>query len=159
MISWREVENNVLITKQFLKNNLSPSPYRQEDHINCNDCILRYISLLIISGQIKTTKLLSKNSLWPNLGKSNKINKKEHGAEWHNQTINKINGYFISKSHQSIKEPNLFYGKADLEIIDLKFYIEVGTINLYKLLINLCNMKNCIIIVVPNDNYILEFSL
>ena len=159
MLSWQEVEKNIFSTKQFLKNNLLLSPYRQEDHIKCNDCILRYLSLLIISGQIKITKISAKNTLWPNNSNSEKIDEKMHGAIWHNFTINKIDSYFTSRGYKTLKEPNLFYGRADLAITDLKFHIEIGTINIYKLLINLCNMKNCRIIVVPDDSYILEFLL
>ena len=41
----------------------------------------------------------------------------------------------------------------------MNLYIEVGTINIYKLLINLLNMNDCKIAIVPSDDYLLEFIL
>jgi len=161
MVSWEEAEENICKTKNFLKSNLLLSPYRQVDPIKCNDCIFRYLAILIVSGRIRVNKISNKNnSLWLSQKiESDCANKKMHGAKWHDSTISVINNYFVSKGYVSEKEPNLYFGKADLAILDLPIYIEVGTINIYKLLINLVNMKNCTIIVVPSDDSVLEFLL
>jgi len=159
MNTWFEVEKSIYKTKIFLFNNLSPSPFRQEDPIKCNDCILRYISVLIVSGKIKVNKINHKDNFWsPSIIDPNS-EIKHHGSDWHNRKIEEINGYFLLKNYTTKKEPNLHYGRADLGISGLNIFIEVGTVNFYKLLINCIQMKNCVIIVAPNDNYILEFYL
>lgn len=159
MNSWQEIEKNINDTKRFLKNNIEPSPFNQEDSICCRDCILRYISILIVSGRVKAIKISSDGNLWSPYNIDFDSETKHHGSEWHNSMINKINSYFLLKGYLTEKEPNLYFGKADVCVKDLNIYVEVGTVNIYKLLINLIKLKNCSIIIMPCDDYILEFSL
>ncbi len=161
MKDWNLVEKTINNEIDFLNNNLLLSPFRQNDPIQCKDCIFRQIAILIVSGKIKVKKTInSNNKLWPiNKTYSNNDNNKSHGADWHNSLINQIKNYFKDNGHATTLEPDLHYGRADLGIPELNIFIEVGTINIYKLYSNLINMVKCKIIVVPDNNYIIEFSL
>jgi len=62
--------------------------------------------------------------------------------------------------YKVIREPNLYWGRADLEVYkqgEKLLFIEVGTISLFKLWTNLKLMKNCIYLIVPDDNKLIEF--
>lgn len=160
-IKWNLVEENILETIDFLRNNIHLSPYNQNDAIKCSNCIFRQISILIVSGKIKVRKIkYTRNNIWQYNEKFlNNDGNKNHGEIWHNSLINIIKEYFISNNYLINMEPALHYGRADLGINTLNLYIEVGTINIYKLLINLLNMVNCKIIIVPSADYLLEFKL
>ena len=159
-MSWNLVEKNIIETIDFLKNNILLSPYKQNDAIKCSECIFRQISILIVSGRVKVRKIKYKqNSIW-NYGKYfYETNRKNHGAEWHNSLIRIIEEYFTSHNYSVSVEPSLHYGRSDLGVKQMNLYIEVGTINIYKLLINLLNMNDCKIAIVPSDDYLLEFIL
>jgi len=162
MKNWNLVEKNISNEIDFLSNNLLLSPFRQNDPIQCKDCIFRQIAILIVSDKIKVKKIInSKDKLWPISKAQNSIidNKKSHGANWHNSLINQIKNYFEDNGYSAKLEPNLHYGRADLSVPELNIFIEVGTINIYKLYNNLINMVRCKILIVPDNNYILEFSL
>ncbi len=162
MKNWNLVEQNICNEIDFLSNNILSSPFHQNDSIQCKDCIFRQIAILIVSGKIKVKKIInSKNKLWPiNKTQDNIVdNKKSHGADWHNSLISQIKNYFKDNNYLTKLEPNLHYGRADLGVSELNIFIEVGTINIYKLYNNLINMVECKILIMPDDNYILEFSL
>lgn len=161
MPSWNEIENQISEEVIFLSRNIIPSPYRQDDFIKCNDCIFRQIAILIVSGKIKMTKIVyTNNEIW----QENKYTKpltlrKQHGASWHNSLIRIIESYFNQNKYKIKLEPDMYYGRADLGVPSLNLFIEVGTINLYKLYNNLINMADCRIIIVPENNYLIEFNL
>lgn len=145
----------------FLKKNILPSPYRQNDPIKCIDCIFRQIAILIVSGKIEVRKIIYNSSeMWQKDKYIKQVAiEKQHGATWHNSIIKTIENYFKLNNYTIKSEPDLHYGKADIGVTSLKLFIEVGTINLYKLYCNLINMTSCKIIVVPEDNYFIEFNL
>jgi hypothetical protein len=158
---WNLVEKNIYKEIDFLKNNLILSPFRQNDPIQCKDCVFRQIAILIVSGKIKVKKIVGdRKKLWPVLKVNNSLSdKKSHGADWHDSFIKQVKNYFENKNYLTENEPELHYGRADLGIPKLNIFIEVGTINIYKLYNNLINMVGCKIVVLPDDNYIIEFSL
>jgi len=160
-ISWCIIEKNILEIIDFLRSNIYPSPYNQNDTIKCSDCIFRQISILIISGRVKVRKIeYKRNSIWKSDNINlNTIDRKNHGAEWHNHLIKLIEKYFTSNNSSVSVEPSLHFGRADLGVKEMNLFIEVGTVNICKLLINLLNLKDCEIIVVPSDNYLIEFTL
>lgn len=158
MIDWNEVEKTISEEMEFLKNNISPSPFEQNDPIKCEYCLLRKIAIFIVSGKIKIRKIsYINNSIWQ--AKNNHLagNFKKHGGNWHNNLILTVEKYFLASGIKVEKEPPLYYGRADLGANNM--FIEVGTTNLYKLYLNLSSLKNCKIILVPADDYLLEFDL
>ena len=56
MADWNEVEKTISEEIEFLKNNISPSPFEQNDPIKCDYCLLRKIAIFIVSGKIKLRK-------------------------------------------------------------------------------------------------------
>jgi hypothetical protein len=120
---------------------------------------LRNIAILIVSGKLKLRKIIYKNnSIWQIEKIFNSGGLKKHGGNWHNDLILTIEKYFLANGVPVQKEPALYYGRADLGAGN-NMFIEVGTINLYKLYLNLSSLNNCKIIMVPADNYLLEFNL
>ncbi len=162
-MTWKKVEKNILETTNFLKNNIELSPYTQNDPIKCNNCLFRMISILIVSGKINTTKInYEQNKIW-NFKKykhgPEKNSTKPHGAIWHNNMMNMIKNYFEHHCLNVYSEPNLHYGQADLYVKEISTYIEVGSINLYKLYLNFSFMSECKILIVPSDFYSVEFKM
>lgn len=156
-LSWNLIEKSILNEINFLKGNLLFSPYNQNNPINCNDCILRNIAILIVSGRIKIKKInYSKNSIWLSDDKYEINLNKNHGARWHDSLMIKIANYFEDKNFTITDEPALFYGRADLGIKELKLFIEIGTVDLFKLYMNILNVTDHKIIIVPSDDYLLE---
>jgi hypothetical protein len=119
------------------------------------------LSILITSGEIKVTKIsYPNNKIWRSDDyKIKNSNKKPHGATWHNNMMAIIKNYFNNHDLCTYSEPDLHYGKADLYIRNINTYIEVGSINLYKLYLNLYFMHNCKIIIVPSEYYSIEFEI
>ena len=157
-MNWNEVELQINKEADFLKNSLDTSPFTQNDAINCTDCLFRLVAILIVSGKIEVSKILVKNNFF---GKENNLDtdKKRHGSHWHSNKMLIIEQYLSNNKITITDEKKLLYGRSDLYIEDKNIFIEVGTINLYKLYVNLLNMKNVRIIVIPSDNYILDFKL
>lgn len=160
-MNWKNVENKLMEISDFLKQNLEFSPYTQNDPIQCHDCLLKMTSILIASDKIELNKLrYEKNNLWRTDNENNYIkNKKGHGAKWHHNMMENIENYFNLNNCNVYVEPNLHYGRADLYVHDINTYIEVGSVNLYKLYLNLYFMNDCKILIVPSEYYSLEFIL
>ena len=160
MLCWSTIEKNIYKEIEFLSKNLLLSPYEQNDAIKCSDCIFRQIAILIVSGKIKIKKIIYKNnSIWLKHKQLKIVERKQHGGDWHNSLIGIIDNYFKDKGYITKYEPNIHYGRADLGVPDLDIFIEVGTINLYKLYYNINNMINSKILILPSDNYLIEISL
>lgn len=86
--------------------------------------------------------------------------KKQHGQVWHQETMANIENHFLSRGFKVVREPDIYWGRADLGVYKKgkkDLLIEVGTTSLFKLFINLKQMKNCIYLIVPNDNKLVEF--
>lgn len=160
-MSWQYIERNIIKTIDFLRENIDPSPYTQNNPIKCNECLLRMISILIVSGKIYVTKINYKNNqIWaPENYDLKDCAEKPHGAMWHNNMMNMIKDYFKSRHLNVYSEPNLHHGKADLYIKEINTYIEVGSVDLYKLYLNSSFINGSKIILVPSEFYCLEFKL
>jgi hypothetical protein len=160
-MDWNLVEKNIKLEIDFLKNHIDLSPFSHNDPIKCSDCLFRLIASLLVSGKIKV-KLIryQSDSFW---SKNSLIleenNNKNHGAFWHSSKIKLIKTYFEVNGFNVHDESQMFFGRCDLSIPELKVFGEVGTINIYKLYLNLLNMKDGKIILVTSDNSLLEFSL
>jgi len=160
-MDWNLVEKNIKEEMVFLKDNIQLSPFTHSDPIKCNDCLFRLVATFIVSGRIKVSKInYHDDGIWDrNLLALESNEAKKHGAFWHNSKINIIKKYFEINKFKTQSETKLFYGRCDLSIPDLKIFIEVGMINLYKLYLNLSNMKKCRILLVLSDSSLLEFIL
>jgi len=163
MLDWNSVEKQISAEINFLHNLVHLSPYTQNDPIKCSDCLYRQIALMIISGKVRITKIefKNKNILGINNFNFNAIRslEKKHGADWHDSSIQKLHQYFQNNNVQTTSEPNLHYGRADLGVPELKIFIEVGTVNLYKLYYNLSYLSGCKILLIPVDFYAIEFNI
>ncbi len=77
--------------------------------------------------------------------------------------MDKIENHFLSLGFKVVREPDVFGGRADLGIFKKgtpNLYIEVGTVSLYKLWLNLARKKlqNFKYLIVPNDDKLIEFT-
>lgn len=160
-MDWNLVEKNIKEEIIFLKDNIQLSPFNHSDPIKCAGCLFRILATFVVSGRIKVSKINYHNdSIWNrNLLSLESNEAKKHGAFWHDSKINIIKEYFEINKFKTQSEAKLFYGRCDLSVSYLKIFIEVGTINLYKLYLNLLNMKKCRILLVLNDSSLLEFIL
>jgi hypothetical protein len=76
-----------------------------------------------------------------------------------------VSKYFEDQNYKIKLEPNLNlnYGRADLGVYSKQnpkeiFYIEIGTVSLFKLWYNFSTMKNVTFLVIPFEEYFIEFS-
>ncbi len=141
----------------FLNNNIDASPFNQDDPIKCVHCLFRKIAILVLSKKIKIVKINFENKLDFNFKTDQEKNKQ--GSHWHNSIIENINIFLKNKNLETEKEPKMFFGRADLFVKKKKLYIEVGTINIYKLLCNINNMKDCCIHILSNEKNLVEIKL
>lgn len=162
-LPWDKVEKAIHQESKWLRNNLVASPFQTVDH-NLNTrldekYIHRRIAILIVSGKVRARDIRSETSLWKN--KEAKIGK-EHGKKWHSSMMKIIGGHFQELGYKISTEPALNIGRADLGIYKenhSNVYVEVGTVSLYKLLLNLESMESSIFLIVPNTNHIIELSV
>ncbi len=137
--------------------------------ITCRECLMRKIAILIISGKIRASEIRKSPPLKNFWGIKNRktMNKKkrpnkQHGSDWHMETMKKIENHFLSRGYQVVQEPNLYWGRADLGIYKKgkpDLLIEVGTTSFFKLWMNLEMMKNFIYLIVPDDDKLIEFFI
>ena len=161
-LEWQEVEDCIEKEISWFRNNIetiSPRYQTKDVLIACEDCLLRKIAILIVSGKMKAIKLKFKeNFLWKEFPESKKDYR--HGKEWHRKMMNLVSSYFKSNDYDIIIEPILNFGRADLGVfsksLNSSVYIEIGTTSLYKLLYNLLTMKNSIFLIIPSEEYIIE---
>lgn len=166
--SWNTIESNINKEIKWLKENifvLSAEYGQNRNFVYCHDCLLRKIAILIVSGEIETTKfeIPQSKKLWniSNVQNIKIINK--HGQEWHRKMMSIVSKYFEDKNYKIKLEPNLNYGRADLGVYSKQnpkeiFYIEIGTVSLFKLWYNFSTMKNTTFLVIPFEEYFIEFS-
>ncbi len=167
---WHIVETIINEEINWLKNIISVLPKNYKDNppfLNCDDCVLRKIATLIISGKVGASEFKTKGgkSLWdlphPEEKSSKKI--KKHGQEWHHETMEKISRFFEQQKYKVVREPIINWGRADLGVYlnskEEMIYIEVGTVSLFKLWYNFSSMKNSTFLVVPSEEYTLEFKV
>jgi hypothetical protein len=158
-LPWNLVEKAINKEVRWLKGVVLESPHDKA----CKDCILRRIAILIVSGRIRAKHIKTRRSLFcindkrlPNLPP-----RKAHGKEWHNKMMDVAINYFKSSGHRVVLEPNLNKGKADLGVFknNKSLFIEIGTVSLSKLLINLESMKGSTFLIVIDNNQAIEFSV
>ena len=159
---WNIIENHIKNEALWLKNNIDTlsEGYRSKDIlIACEDCILRELAILIVSGKIKAKKIKFEQLPWGDNFDQNENHR--HGEEWHRKMMNAVGNYFKAKNYKVALEPILNFGRADLGVFSktLKspIYVEIGTTSLYKLLYNLLTMKNSIFLIIPAEEYMIEF--
>lgn len=166
--SWRVIETCINKEINWLKYNIQ---YLSEGYtkktkpsiLNCENCILRKIAILIASGRIKAIELKAKShnyDLWNGLTKIINKSKHRHGKEWHRMMMTVIEHFFESQGYKINIEPNLNYGRADLgvSIESNNLYIEIGTVSLFKLWYNFSTMRNSTFLIVPSEKYAIEFK-
>ncbi len=166
--TWHVVETVIKKEVNWLKNNIPvlPGSYKKNPPIlNCDDCLLRKIAILIVSGKIKATELKAKNGndLWNNLTRQENLKKiTKHGQEWHGKMMDVMSKYFKAQNYEVVFEPTLNYGRADLGIYlnsNKALYIEIGTVSLFKLWYSLSTMKNVTFLIVPSEECVIEFNV
>ena len=127
----------------------------------CHDCIFRRIAILIVSGTIKACEINKSpqlGSLWLENG-SDGI-KVYHGKAWHSQMIERIANHFQTQGYEIVIEPSLRWGRVDLSASKMGekiTYMEIGTVSIFKLWMNLKTMSDYNLLVVPDDDKIIEF--
>jgi integrase/recombinase XerD len=165
--SWYNIENLINREINWMKSNIAvfPSGYKENPpFLRCDDCILRKIAILIVSGKVKAAEIRAKENkdLWDGLTENmnfKKINR--HGREWHRKMMDVVSNYFITRDYKVNFEPILHYGRADLGVFMEKekpLYIEIGTVSLFKLWYNLSVMKNVTFLIIPSENNGIEFN-
>ena len=171
-LPWHDVEKSIHKEITWLKNvidtqenlNFLFAP-EQVDKWSSYYFIYRLIAIAIVRGDIKAREINAKNNqdLWDGLTKTfSEPSKAKHGQDWHKRMIDILDKYFTDQDYEVSIEPNLFHGRADLGIHKKgkkNIYIEVGKTSIYKLCVNLLNMKECIILLVPLNNKVIEFEL
>ena len=166
-LSWHIVEKKIQEEINWLNNSIEFFSIQEKNSsTNCQKCLIREIAILIVRGEIKATEI-KKNFPLKNFWAETKIKKNRqklpkmhHGKDWHRETMEQIERHFISRNYIVGREPNLYWGRADLVVSKKNkqdLYIEVGTISFFKLLINLKMMKNSIYLIVPSNNKLIEF--
>ncbi|MBI2506643.1 MAG: hypothetical protein HYW00_00690 [Candidatus Colwellbacteria bacterium] len=162
-IQWHEGEQRIREETQWLCKIIDTfSEKEKHPPSGCRHCYLRNIATLIVQGNISATEIKKDESLesfWLPLF-SHSRSKIYHGSDWHQETMERIENHLITQSFQVVREPTLQQGRADLGAYkygELDLLIEVGTVSLYKLAINLMVMERFTYLIVPNDDLLIEF--
>ena len=165
--TWHNIENLINQEVSWLKSNIPvlPGGYKENPpFLKCDDCILRKIAILIISGKVRATEIRTKENkdLWNNLTENMNFKKiSRHREEWHKKMMDVISSYFRTSDYEVNSEPILHYGRADLGIFmkpPKNIYIEIDTVSLFKLWYNLSVMKNVTFLIIPSENKVIEFN-
>jgi len=165
--TWHTIENIINKEVLWLKNGIPVMPQGYKENppfLKCDDCILRKIAILIVSGKSNTIEYQAEKNkdLWNNLTKKLDLKKiSRHGEEWHKKMMDVIYEYFKQQNYKVVFEPILNYGRADLGIYskgNRSLFIEVGTVSLFKLWYNLSSMKNIAFLLIPSENKAIEFN-
>lgn len=158
-LPWDIVEKAIAKEIKWLKETIEASPF-VEDKLTCKDCIFRNIAILILTGKVKAKDIKSSISLFGRKRSFPII--KSHGGPEHFETMKLVATYFNTLGYDVVAEPNLNWGRADLGVYKKgkrNLFIEVGTISLQKLLLNLLSMKEADFLLVLDTNHAVEFSV
>lgn len=161
-LPWQEVEKAIDREIQWLQSAILPAQGIQRDDPApglCNQCIFRRIAVLIITGKVKAKQITSSVSLF---GDSEMSIGKQHGKDWHGSMMRRAAHHFRTQGYGVTIEPNLNFGRADLGVFkpnENPLYVEIGTISLHKLLVNLESMENSDLLVVSDEGKAVEFSV
>lgn len=162
---WDVVEKAIIKEQKWLNDNLMRPFYKEgEDFYKadfCENCILRKIAILIVSGKVRTTDIKSKACLWGD-EKQFKDIIKPHGKDWHARLMSLVANHFKSLRFEITIEPHLNKGRADLGIYKKgkkNLFVEIGSVSLPKLLFNLESMEDSILLIVLDINHAIEFLI
>ena len=136
-------------------------------HSKCENCDYYYrkIALLIVQGKIKAREINAKEikDLWGEItDEAETLKKEKHGGEWHRSMMGVLEKYFANQGYEVTLEPHLNNGRADLGVFkngEKNLYIEIDTVSIYKLWVNLQTMKECKFLVVPSENKVIELEI
>ena len=167
--SWLEAENQINKKIFWLRKNIStlPESYKSEAFlaslIKCEDCIFRKIAILLISGRVKMSESPLNDFLKTKFSPVISLIPGHHGKDWHKLMMNRVVSSFqiFTQQQKVIIEPVTNYGRADLGYFPDRgkpTYVEVGTVSLFKIWYNLTTMRNCVCILIPNDDVIIKFE-
>jgi len=159
-LPWDIVEKSIAREQKWLQETIENSPYEDKHNFNnlCQNCILRQIAILIVSGKIKARNITSKICLWGN----KRMNIKVHGKEWHADMMSLVAGHFKSLGFRVAIEPNLNVGQADVGVYKKgkrNLFVEIGTLSFSKLLSNLKSMENTNFLIVLGPKHAMELSV
>lgn len=169
-LAWHIVEKAINKEIEWLREvipvrNTTPLALKenQAERSDCS-CNYRKIALLIILGNINAREIPAKEGedLWDGLTKKIKNSTKHrHGQEWHKKMMDVVDIFFESQGYDVTTEPHLNFGRADLGVYKenkKNLFVEVGTTSIHKLWFNLQTMKNCVFIIIPSEDKIIEFE-
>lgn len=167
--NWQAIEKKIREEIDWLRDNIETFGNKETAALmGCRECFLRKIAILIVSGQIKATQITKSpllRSFWADIKRIPKksLPKIHHGSDWHKEVMERIESHFHAIGYEVIREPNIYHGRADLGVYKKEkpdLFIEVGTTSLFKLWLNLEQMKkggNFIYLIVVNDDKLIEF--
>ncbi|OGG40064.1 hypothetical protein A3A21_01475 [Candidatus Jorgensenbacteria bacterium RIFCSPLOWO2_01_FULL_45_25b] len=161
---WHDVEKRIQDEICWLREVISTF-LREEKHApdGCSHCFLRSIAILIVQGIISATEIRfdhTQVSFWKNPHTNSYPQEIYHGKDWHHRTMSQIEGHFIVQGYKVVRQPILQQGRADLGVSDfggMDLFIEVGTVSLYKLIINFLSMDNFVYLIAPHEGVLVEF--
>jgi len=164
-LAWHIVEEAVYHEIEWLRK-VIPQKLGPAETPGCDECIYTYrkIALLIVTGTIHAREFMARrgHDLWDDLTRTEAIDSiAHHGGEWHRKMMSVLTTYFMKQGFEVIPEPFLSKGRADLGIYKKGYkdlFVEIGTTSVYKLWWNLQASMNCLILLVPEENYAIEFT-
>ena len=168
MPTWDQVEKKISEEMEWLDKSISRF-YRHDDHglIKCKNCLLRKIAILIVSGKVKAREINKSTGLvsfWnldlPLHEVQKNLPKIFHGQKWHSEIMTMIENHFLHQECAVTRERALHWGRADLGIYkesEKNLFVEVGTVSLEKVWINLNAMENIVYLLVLDDQKLIEF--
>jgi len=170
---WHVIEKAIGKETFWLKENIFVIPekfrYNNPSFLGCDDCVLRKIAILIISGSVSCTEFIVDDykSFWKNFSEKPTLNRISiHGGKWHRRMMDIVIDYFEKNIGKIIIgkvviEPALTHGRADLGFRikeNRNLYIEIGDISsFFKLWYNLATMKNSIFLIISSEDKIIKF--
>lgn len=171
-LPWDEVEKQIYKEIDWFRNTIDVSPASEKNIPieSCSDCLFRRIAISIISDKLSAKEVAKSptlSSFWEKKQKNVKCKKMgrpkmRHGKGWHRNIMQKIESYFLYQGYEVVREPNLYWGRADLGVYkegEKDLLIEIGTTSLFKLWINLEVMENFDYLIVPSDYKLIEFTV
>lgn len=162
--NWLIVEKKIEEETNWLKNVVATFLDKETSAPEgCRLCFIRKIAILIITGQVMAKEIKRDStlkSLWLEKKQKNNRKKINHGKEWHQKIMEKIENHFLAQGYKVKREPDIYGGRADLVAYKTKnhlIFIEVGTTSFFKLWLNLEKTNNFTYLIVPDDEKIIEF--
>lgn len=176
---WVIVEKKIVKEMIWLRRVIST--FRDKEYaagIGCRECFIKKIAIFIVSGEIKAkaiTKSSGLKNFWINKKmkgfnptftrsqiKTKQTRNKQHGSDWHQEMMDKIENHFLQLGYKIIREPDMCHGRADLGVYkknEPPLMIEIGTTSFFKLWKNLiATSDKFIYLIVPNDDILIEFK-